>query len=210
MKSLGPLLLLFVVSCKQSPAANVPDASAPPEPSDHGFKAIGGIEGENPGFDRQREPGKIVAALGLKPGQRVADVGAGRGYLTFRLADAVGPSGHVLATDVDDDAVATLKLRAAARPEITVRQVQPDVPGLEPGAYDLILMSEVDHFLSDRVAFLRHLKTALAPGGRLAVTHTRALRAPLEAAAKEAGFAIQTDFDGLSDHYLLIFVSVAP
>ncbi len=197
------LIPLALGSGCQRPAPAPPPALALP-PRDT-FKPIGGIEGENPSYDRQRTPEKIVGALGLKPGQRVADVGAGRGYLTFRLADAVGPSGHVIATDVDEDALATLKARAASRPEVTVRQAQPDAPGLEAGAYDLILMSEVDHFLADRVAFLKQLKPALAPGGRLAVTHTRQLRAPLEAAAKQAGFEVVTDFDGLSDHYLLIF-----
>jgi 2-polyprenyl-3-methyl-5-hydroxy-6-metoxy-1,4-benzoquinol methylase len=174
-------------------------------PHHGGFKPIGGIEGNNPGYDASRAPAKVVAALGLTAGQRVADVGAGRGYLTLRLADAVGAKGRVVATDVDDDAIATLQERTKGRAQVSVRKTRPDDPMLEAGAYDLILLSEVDHFLHDRLAFLRKLKGALAPNGHLAVTHVRAMRPPLETAAREAGFVVASEYDGLPDHYLLIF-----
>ena len=220
MQRLGSLVLISMLAlplgCQRAdPPAEVKPAAvvaAPvvhrPLPRRDGFKPIGGIEGENPSYDRSRVPEKVVGALGLKPGLRVADVGAGRGYLTFRIADAVRPSGRVVATDVDEDAVETLKIRAEGRPEVSVRQTSEENPGLEAGAYDLILMSEVDHFLHDRVTFLIKLRAALAPGGRLAVTHARALRPPLEAAARQAGFAVASEFDELPDHYLLIFAPV--
>jgi ubiquinone/menaquinone biosynthesis C-methylase UbiE len=144
----------------------------------------------------------VVAALGLSKGQRVADVGAGRGYLTFRLADAVGPTGRVVATDIDDAALAALRAHPS-RANVVVRKVARDDPGLEPSAYDLILLSEVDHYLADRVDFLRKLRPALAAGGRLAVTNRRAFRAPVLAAAARAGYAVGAEVADLPAHFLI-------
>src|SRR4051812_16836625 len=116
-------------------------------------------------FDRMRRPDELVAALKLRPGDTVADVGAGSGYLTHRLAAAVGANGRVVATDVDFAAL----LQIGPSKPIEIRKVAPDDPALEPDAYDLILLSEVDHLLGDRADYLRRLKPALKPGGRVAV-----------------------------------------
>src|SRR5215218_8079306 len=64
------------------------------------------------GRDRWQQPDRVVAELGLGPGDRVADLGAGGGYFTFRLARAVGPSGVVYAVDTDRDMPAALAARA--------------------------------------------------------------------------------------------------
>ncbi|MDP8957777.1 MAG: hypothetical protein M3N51_00920, partial [Actinomycetota bacterium] len=62
--------------------------------------------------DRWQQPERVVAELGLQPGDRVADLGAGGGYFTFRLARAVGPSGVVYAVDTDRDVPSSLSERA--------------------------------------------------------------------------------------------------
>ncbi|TSC34207.1 methyltransferase [Corallococcus sp. Z5C101001] len=165
---------------------------------------VGGIEGEDPTFDQARQPARVIAALGIAPGQHIADIGAGRGYFTLRLSDAVGPEGQLVSTDVDDAVIQQLRMRVSARKNVVVRKVGPDDPGLEAGAYDLILLSEVDHFLSDRAAYLMKLRAALAPHGRIAVTHLRAMRPPLVAAAQAAGLFIASEDTSLPDHYLLI------
>jgi cyclopropane fatty-acyl-phospholipid synthase-like methyltransferase len=134
-------------------------------------------------YERYRAPDKIVAGLELAPGQRVADVGAGRGFLTTRLAAAVGTGGHVVATDIDGAALAAIP-RAAA---VETRVVRADDPGLEPGAYDRILVADVDHYLGDRADYLRRLARALKPGGFIAVANRVVYRAPLVAAAGAAG-----------------------
>jgi predicted methyltransferase len=152
--------------------------------------------------DRIRQPARVVAALGLAPGQRVADVGAGRGYLTFRLAEVVGAKGRVVATDVDGRALAVV--RAAQRSNVVTRQVAADDPGLEAAFYDLVLLSEVDHYLPDRVAYLRKLRAALAPAGRIAVTNRRAFRVPLLAAAAEAGYTVAGEVTDLPFHFLVL------
>nr|ACX33964.1 putative SAM-dependent methyltransferase type 11 [uncultured bacterium RM35] len=164
-------------------------------------------DGEDPvaraSYDRYRQPERLVAALGLVRGQRVADVGAGRGYLTFRLADAVGPEGRVVATDIDDAVLDQLRAHTPKRPNVVIRRVTANDPGLEPAAYDFILLAEVDHYLPDRVEFLTKLRPALAPGGRVAVTNRSLFRAPLVAAAHRAGYIVSGEVTDLPAHFLV-------
>jgi 2-polyprenyl-3-methyl-5-hydroxy-6-metoxy-1,4-benzoquinol methylase len=148
-------------------------------------------------FDRYRRPDELVAALRLRAGDTVADVGAGDGYLTHRLAKAVGPNGRVVATDID---FAALQKIGGG---IEIRQVGPDDPSLEAGAYDLILLSEVDHLLRDRADYLGRLKASLKPGGRIAVCNRRLYRAPLVEAAGRAGLTVRDEYDRLPAHFLL-------
>jgi ubiquinone/menaquinone biosynthesis C-methylase UbiE len=176
------LLAAMLISCRRHSAALIPDD-------------------DRAARDRIRQPARVVAALNLSPGQRVADVGAGRGYLTFRLAEAVGPTGRVVATDVDRAALAVVEARHQRN--VVARPVAADDPGLEPASYDLILLSEVDHYLPDRLAYLRKLRGALAPAGRLAVTNRRAFRVPLLAAAARAGYAVTAEVTDLPFHFLV-------
>jgi predicted methyltransferase len=152
--------------------------------------------------DRIRQPHRVIAALGLTRGQRVADVGAGQGYLTFRLAEAVGPTGRVVATDIDESALAVLRARAPAH--VTARKVAANDPGLEPASYDMVLLSEVDHYLADRVDYLKKLGPALTPDGRIAVTNRRSFRAPLLAAAQRAGYRTVGEVTDLPAHFLVL------
>lgn len=156
---------------------------------------------------RQRQPERVLAALALKPGEVVADVGAGMGLYTHLLARAVGPHGRVIATDVDPAALA----RIAASPEssggeapIETRLVTPDTPALEPGAYDLIFLSEVDQYLPDRARYLTRLRPSLRPGGRIAVTNREIYRAPLYAAATAAGLTARTPAISLDGSFLVL------
>ena len=146
-------------------------------------------------YDAWRRPDILVAALELSPGDIVADVGAGRGYLTGRLAAAVGPTGRVVATDIDAALLAEvgrLPSMAAAAP-IETRLVAADQHGLEAGAYDLVLLAQVDHYLADRVAYLRALRGALSGRGRIAVSNRLHHRERLLAAAREAGYVVKTE-----------------
>ncbi|HTM21148.1 MAG TPA: class I SAM-dependent methyltransferase [Kofleriaceae bacterium] len=137
-------------------------------------------------YDHWRRPDLLIPALALQPGARVADVGAGTGYLEPHLAAAIGPGGRLVATDIDAAALDHLRERArAAGIAVDVRQVAADQPGLEPGGYDLILLAEVDHLLPDAAAYLRRLVPALAPGGRIALVN----RVDREAGARRAAAA---------------------
>jgi 2-polyprenyl-3-methyl-5-hydroxy-6-metoxy-1,4-benzoquinol methylase len=158
--------------------------------------------------DKYRRPDLVVAALHIAPGAVVADVGAGAGYLTHRLAAAAGPSGRVVATDIDASALERIGSSGPGEAPIVTRTVVPVDPALERGAYDLILLSEVDHLLVDREAYLRQLVAALKPGsGRIAISNRRVHRAPVLAAAERAGLSPKSEFEGLPAHFL---IEVAP
>lgn len=157
-------------------------------------------------LDRYRKPDELVAALGIRPGQRVAEVGAGGGFLTLRLAQATGPKGHVIATDIDERALAALRARAHAEglDWIETRRVRPDETGLASGCCDLILLAEVDQYLPDRAAYLRALVPSLRPGGRVAVSNRLQYEAELRAAAEAASLSIEPAAVELPGQFLLL------
>jgi SAM-dependent methyltransferase len=124
---------------------------------------------ESPERAAWQKPDEVVAALGLRPGGVAADVGAGPGYLTLRLARAVGPSGRVYGIDAEPRMLELLARRAA---DAGVSNVEPVLAGglpLPPAACDAILMVNAYHHLPDGPGALRALAGRLAPGGRLAV-----------------------------------------
>jgi len=125
-----------------------------------------------------------------------------------RLAAAVGAQGSVVATDVDETALETLRLRFARVPNVQVRVAPPDDPGLEPGRYDLVLMSEMDHFLDDRVDYLKRVRKTLAPNGIVAVTHFTGMQAPLMEAANAAGYSIVRELH-TPEHYMVLLQPTA-
>jgi predicted O-methyltransferase YrrM len=154
-------------------------------------------------YDRYRRPELVVAALALTGGERVADIGAGTGYLTHRLAAAAGASGRVVATDVDARALEALEVKAGE--PIEKRVVGADEPGLEAASYDVVLMAEVDQLLRDRVEYLQRVRIALKRGGRLTVNNKLTYRAALLEAAAKAGFAVVRERDDLPGQYVAIF-----
>lgn len=116
-----------------------------------------------------------VRALEVNPGDVVADVGAGTGYYTMRLADRVGPKGKVYATDIQPEMLNMLRGRVERANATNVELVLglPDDPKLPAGTLDMILMVDVYHELSEPQVMLRRLKTALKPTGRLVLVEFR-------------------------------------
>lgn len=123
-----------------------------------------------PGRDTWQQPERVVAELGIREGERVADLGAGGGYFTFRLADAVGPRGTVYAVDIDPEMVAYLRKRAEEERRANVVPVLAavDDPRL-PEPVDLIFSTNTYHHLSDRSAYFARVAGDLRPGGRIAI-----------------------------------------
>lgn len=152
-------------------------------------------------IERQRRPHELVAALGLRPGDRVADVGAGHGFLEPYLADAIGPRGRLVATDVDPDAIAAL---AALGPPVEARFVSADDPGLERGSFELVLLADVDHLLADRVSYFRRLTAALAPGGRIAVSNRSDRERAARVAAAAAGLELVSESRALPARFVIV------
>jgi len=121
------------------------------------------------GRERAQQPARVVEALAIAPGARVADLGAGGGYFTTRLADAVGPQGRVYAIDLDPDMLGLLREQAAGRANVEVIAATPDDPRLPVGGVDLLFSCNTYHHLSDRSAYFRRLAPSLRPGGRIAL-----------------------------------------
>jgi tRNA A58 N-methylase Trm61 len=160
-------------------------------------------------FDKDRNPAKVVEALKIGPGSRVADVGAGSGLLTIHLARAVAPNGRVVATDIDGQVLDLLhqRLSAAGLADIVERRiVDADRPGLEPGLYDAILLAEVDHHFNDPVAWLKAAIPALKPTGRIVISNRIYVRAKSMAAAQKAGLVLESESTPVPSHFIAVFV----
>jgi ubiquinone/menaquinone biosynthesis C-methylase UbiE len=124
---------------------------------------------EDPARDAWQQPDAVVAALGLAPGQTVADIGPGPGYFALRLARALGPTGRVLAVEAEPRILDILRARLAAAgvDNVTASLGAPDDPHLPPASCDLVLVVDTFHHFPDGVAYLRRLAAALRPGGRI-------------------------------------------
>jgi ubiquinone/menaquinone biosynthesis C-methylase UbiE len=121
--------------------------------------------------DAYQKPEEVLRALALKPGERVADVGAGSGYFTLRLARAVGPAGSVLAVDANADLLEYLggRLKEAGLANVRTLVVPKEDPKLPTGSLDTVLIVDTLHYVKDRAAWLKKVRSGLAPGGRVAV-----------------------------------------
>jgi ubiquinone/menaquinone biosynthesis C-methylase UbiE len=118
---------------------------------------------------REESPEKLLKALKLKPSQTVCDFGCGNGYYTVRLAKGVGPRGVVYAVDIQQEMLDMLKKRVEPRGLKNVKPVlaAPGDPGLPPATFDLVLMVDVYHELSDPAAVLAFFRKSLRPEGLL-------------------------------------------
>jgi ubiquinone/menaquinone biosynthesis C-methylase UbiE len=190
------VLCIALVACKK-------DAAAPQAGSDDNAR-------EQARFDAERKPEKIVEALAIGPGARVADIGAGSGLLTVHLARAVAPNGKVVATDIDSAVLDLLGQRLdklGLGGLVERRVVAADKPGLEVGAYDAILLAEVDHFFAKPDEWLADAKTALKPNGRIVIENRIYHRAQSEAAARKAGLSLVAESNPVPTHFIAVFVA---
>lgn len=122
------------------------------------------------GRDGWQHPEEVVQSLGIEPGDRVADVGAGEGYFVPYLADAVGDSGRVYAVEVDADKARALEQTfrdAYANVEIVLgRYGDPELPD---GTIDVVLIVNTYHHIEGRTDYFTRLRGDLAPAGRVAI-----------------------------------------
>jgi ubiquinone/menaquinone biosynthesis C-methylase UbiE len=128
--------------------------------------------------ERQEEerPDLALKAIGVAAGSTVADIGAGSGYFTMRLARVVGPAGRVYANDLQPGMLALLRRRVELEQLSNVELVlgtETD-PKLPPASIDLALLVDVYHEFSEPQAMLRRIRAALKPGGRLVLLEYRA------------------------------------
>jgi SAM-dependent methyltransferase len=125
--------------------------------------------------DDEEEPNVALRVLNIEKGSAVADIGAGSGFITERLAARVGPGGRVYANDLQPQMLRMLAARLAQKKiaNVTLVQGEIDDPKLPPASVDLEIMIDVYHEFSQPQAMLRGLKAALKPGGRMVLLEYR-------------------------------------
>ena len=138
-----------------------------------GHEAAGWLE--RPEREKEEQPNKLLDALKLKPGDVVADIGAGSGYFTFRIAERIGPKGKVLAVDIQPEMLDIIRQKMKARKLSNVEPIQGTEadPKLPVGAVDLILMVDVYHEFAYPWEMTQAMIRSLKPGGRLVFVEYR-------------------------------------
>jgi ubiquinone/menaquinone biosynthesis C-methylase UbiE len=121
--------------------------------------------------DRWLQPDRVIRAVGVEPGMTLGEIGAGRGYFTVKLARAVGPTGRVLANDIDSDALAGLADRCRREDLHNVESVLGENvdPLLPDRALDMVFMVYAFHDIDERVALLENLAPSLRTGATVVV-----------------------------------------
>lgn len=172
------------------------------------------------GRDDWQKPEEVLKHMNLKPGDVVADIGAGDGYFTRRFAEAVQPGGLALGLEVSQSKVESMT-RAAERlglDNFKAVQVKYDDPGLEPGSVDVVFLCNAYHHLSRRVDYFKTTSTGLKKNGRVVIVDFYNKEMPIgpppghtlsrEVVIKEmseAGYKLLEDKDFLEYQYYLEF-----
>jgi precorrin-6B methylase 2 len=131
---------------------------------------------ERPERENEEHPTRLVELLGLKPGDSVADIGAGTGYISWRMAEKVGPQGKVYAVDIQQEMLDRLAKNMKARGHQNVLPVLGTITNanLPTNSIDLAIMVDVYHEFSHPYEMMKSIHAALKPGGRVAFIEYRA------------------------------------
>lgn len=170
--------------------------------------------------DDEEDTTRLHRELHLRPGQTACDVGAGNGYHTIRMAKAVGPSGRVLAVDIQPQMLAMLRDNADEAGLINVETIEarPGDPRLPASTCDLILLVDVYHELAWPEPMLAAFRRALTDDGRVALVEYRAedpdvpikrlhkmSKEQIEREFGSRGFVLVGSFDGLPWQHLMFY-----
>lgn len=179
---------------------------------------------DDPERDAWQRPAEVVEKLRLNEGMRVADLGAGTGYFSRRLAQAVGPSGTVYAVETEPALVAHLRERAEREGSANLVPILAsfDNPRLPRGAVDVLLIVDTYHHIDARLTYFERVKALLAPNGRVAIIDWKKKELPVGPALdhklareqvveemKRAGYALTEESRDLPHQYFLIFTNPA-
>jgi ubiquinone/menaquinone biosynthesis C-methylase UbiE len=168
-RALALTLLLTACGKAQQDQARTPNGF--PQAARPVAKVVSGSWSNEPDRDRKGEADAVMQTAGVKPGMTVADIGAGEGYYTIRLAAKVGAKGRVLAEDI----VPLFHDRLADRvyrdglDNVSVKLGTPANPGLPPHSFDRVFMVHMYHEIEQPYEFLWNLRPSLKPGGLVIV-----------------------------------------
>jgi len=180
---------------------------------------------EGPDRDEWQSPDRIMDALGVGEGVVVADLGAGSGWFTIRLAGRVGPNGLVYAEDIQSQMIDSINRRVDRLGLKNVRTVlgRPNDPRLPPAEVDAVLIVDSYHEMAQPVALLKNVARSLKPNGRVGIVNfTKDGGGPgpavedrvdperVIADALAAGLALRSRETFLKYHYMLVFEQPRP
>lgn len=157
---------ILLAACRAQP-------SEPHFPTAHRDVApiVGGAFSTEDARDRLGEAEEVMQLAGVKPGMSVADVGAGEGYYTVRLARVVGAKGRVLAEDIVPEVRDALSDRVQRErlDNVAVKLGAPDNPMLPPASFDRVFLVHMYHEVTSPYAFLWHMREGVKPDGLVIV-----------------------------------------
>lgn len=183
------------------------------------------FEMAHPNRSRLEESDRLIKSFGFKPGDVVADVGSGVGFLLPLISNVVGPSGRVIAEDIQPDFVAQIqeKIKSNGWPNVTAVLGTAVDPRLPDDSLDAALLVDVYHHLDYPGEVIQRIRHAIKPGGRLIVAdfynsrphpratpqvlkqHIRADRDQVIGEIATEGFRFVRQFDHLPHEYVLVF-----
>jgi arsenite methyltransferase len=176
---------------------------------------------EDPKRDAYQKPHEVLSALAIKPSEVIADIGAGSGYFTFRLAHHVGDNGKIYGVDVSPDMILHLNRRIRDLKAINVVSIlaDPDDPLLADGSIDRFFFSDSWHHIENHTKYLSLIKKMLKPGGEVVMIdfHKKELpvgppmqmkiaREDLIKEMESNGFRLTNEHTFLPYQYFLVFV----
>ena len=171
------------------------------------------------GRDGWQQPDQVVDSLGVRAGDRIADLGAGGGYFTFRLAEATGLDGKVYAVDVDQEMTEYLEKRVETEQTRNVEVILAEYhdPLLPPDGVDLLFTCNTYHHIQNRAEYFANVRKYLSKEGRVAIidlvpegwlqrifphsTSAEEIRSEMS----EAGYELEREYDFLSRQSFLVF-----
>jgi ubiquinone/menaquinone biosynthesis C-methylase UbiE len=172
-----------------------------------------------------QKPDEVMKALAVRPGERVADVGAGSGYFTVRAARAVGPTGTVVAVDIAQEMLDYLgqRVKKEGLANVRLQKVAKDDPQLPPAGIDTILLIDTLHYVQNRGEYAKKLRAGLAPGGRLVVIdyipksmedrpwgpppEQQISRQTVDADMAAGGLKVVKSYDFLPEQYFVVYAA---
>lgn len=201
------VVLLLAISLASLPATSQTPASSTPStnsrPTSRPYAGDLSIF-EYPDRDKKLQIDRVMDLLDIKAGKNVADIGAGSGWFTVRASKRVGPTGAVLAEDINPLAIESIGKRIAKENLPNVRTVlgRPDDPMLPQGSVDAVLLLKVYHEIAHPVEFMKRLAPALRSGAKVGIidkngdgSNHGVGHEVVEREMAEAGFRLSATYD---------------